>query len=233
MMNSPPIEARCLDKTFGHSPVLRGVNLKVERGRGAIVVGRNGSGKSTLVRLLGGLSTVSAGQALLFGKPSRRLEPRDRRRVGLVTHQSFLYPAMTARENLEFYAALYGLRPSARDVARWLERVGLSHVADERLRTFSRGMEQRLTLARAIIAEPEVLLMDEPLTALDSDGVAIAIGLIEEAVARGCATVITAHEAPSVGRINFPCYELVRGRLRSDIQDSMAAVPSERFTAAI
>src|SRR5207302_10027155 len=116
-MDPPPIEVRKLQKSFGHVPVLRGVDLQVEGGTAALVAGSNGSGKSTLVRILSGLSAATAGQTLLFGKPARDLEARDRRRVGLVTHQSFLYPALTARENLEFYAKLYGLTRDSGDIS--------------------------------------------------------------------------------------------------------------------
>src|ERR1700685_1329276 len=100
MMDAALIEARALDKTFGAIPILRGVNLAVSAGVAAMVVGRNGAGKSTLVRILAGLSTPTAGGALLFGIPSRLLEASDRRRFSIVTHQSFLYPNLTARENL-------------------------------------------------------------------------------------------------------------------------------------
>src|SRR6516225_2403163 len=125
-MNHLPIEAREVGKTFGVSPVLRGVNLKVAQGDGAIVAGHNGSGKSTLVRILAGLSSVSSGEALLFGEPASKLQAHYRRRVGLITHQSLLYPRLTARENLEFYAELYRLDQPTVRVGALLERVGLA-----------------------------------------------------------------------------------------------------------
>jgi heme exporter protein A len=212
-MPALPIEARDLVKTFGISPVLRGVTLKVEQGEAAIIAGQNGSGKSTLVRILAGLSSPSAGEALLFGHSARTLQPSDRRRVGYVTHQSFLYPGLTARENLEFYADLYQVGQRMVAVRQLLERVGLANVADERVRTFSRGMEQRLTLARAIIAEPDVLLMDEPFAALDSEGVALGLELLEEALGRGSAIIITSHRPFQLERLACTSYSLVRGRL--------------------
>jgi len=230
-MSSLPIEARSVHKAFGLTPVLRGVSLKVDQGEGAIVVGHNGSGKSTLVRILAGLSSVSAGEALLFGQPARKLPPGNRRRVGLVTHQSFLYPKLTARENLEFYSELYGLDDRAINVSGWLERIGLAKVADERVSTFSRGMEQRLTLARATITTPDILLMDEPFAALDADGVALALGLIEQALGRGCAIVITAHEPFQIGRMTFTSYALVRGRLHPAPGDSKTEAAAEGAAA--
>jgi heme ABC exporter ATP-binding subunit CcmA len=213
MMNAPLIEARGLDKSFAFSPVLRNVNLTVAAGAGAMVIGRNGAGKSTLVRILAGLSAPSAGEALLFGNSSRALEPDFRRRVGLVAHQSFLYPNLTARENLEFYADLYRLDRAHAGVTGWLARVGLAAVADDRVRTFSRGMEQRLGLARALMPSPEVLLMDEPFAALDPEGAALGAELLTEALARGCAAVITAHEPLIPAGISLDLYEIIRGRL--------------------
>jgi heme exporter protein A len=217
MMDAPPIEARGLDKSFGALPVLRGVNLAVAVGRGVMIIGRNGAGKSTLVRILAGLSASTAGEALLFGHASRELDPALRRRVGLLTHQSFLYPNLTARENLEFYAKIYGLDGShggsRSDITRWLERVGLTAAANERVRTFSRGMEQRLALARAMLHAPDVLLMDEPFAALDTDGVVLAATLINEALERGCAIALTAHEPLKLEGIALDLAEIVRGRL--------------------
>jgi len=231
-MKALPLEARQVGKTFGLSPVLRAVSLKVDQGECAVIVGRNGSGKSTLVRILAGLSSVSAGEALLFGQPARKLQPYDRRRVGLITHQSFLYSRLTARENLEFYAELYGLDHRASRVTELLERIGLASAADERVSSFSRGMEQRLTLARATIAAPDVLLMDEPFTALDADGVEAAMGLIGGALDRGCAIVITAHEHFQFAQLTFSSYALVRGRLSPAPADSKAEAAVQHSAAA-
>lgn len=213
-MSSALIEARTLAKSFGPTPVLRGVNLEIEPGRGVTIAGANGAGKSTLIRLLSGLCAPTSGTAMLFGAPARSLAPTMRRRLGLLTHQSFLYPNLTARENLEFYATLYGLEDRRALAERWLERVGLAGVSEARVRGFSRGMEQRLALARAMLAGPEVLLLDEPLSALDSDGVAMALGLIREAMARGAALLVSAHLAGAMEDLGFEVFSLARGRLR-------------------
>jgi NitT/TauT family transport system ATP-binding protein len=167
-MTDALIEARALGKSFGPTPVLRDVNLSVEAGCGTAVIGANGAGKSTLIRLLAGLSAPSLGAALLFGEPARALRPQLRRRVGLLSHQSFVYPNLTARENLEFYATLYGVEDARAAAIEWLERVALGAAAEARVRGFSRGMEQRLALARAMLARPDVLMLDEPFAALDA-----------------------------------------------------------------
>ncbi len=212
-MSAAPIEARGLAQSFGLTPVLRAISLRVEPGMGLLICGRNGAGKSTLLSLLAGLGTPAAGEALLFGAPSNRLEPALRRRVGLLTHQSFLYPNLTARENLTFFCALYRIASPAPLVQSWIERVGLATAADERVRGFSRGMEQRLALARALLPTPDVLLMDEPFTALDPEGAKLAAGLVGEAMTRGCAVLLTAHQVAQPGSLPLVPYELVRGRL--------------------
>jgi heme exporter protein A len=212
-MTAPLIEARALGKSFGPTPVLREVNLSVEAGGGIAVVGANGAGKSTLIRLLAGLSAPSQGEAMLFGEPARMLAPALRRRVGLLSHQSFLYPNLTARENLEFYAALYGVADAQKTVAEWLERVALGAAADARVRGFSRGMEQRLALARAMLARPDVLMLDEPFAALDGDGAALAAALVREALGRGCAVLASAHSAAPLAELGFATLALSSGKV--------------------
>lgn len=222
-MDAPLIEARGLSKSFGPRPILRGVNLKIGAGSGALIVGSNGAGKSSLLRILAGLSAPTIGAALLFGAPSRTLETSLRARAALVTHQSFLYPNLTARENLIFYADLYGRPRNAAEISGWLERVGLAQAGNDRVRTFSRGMEQRLTLARALLNRPDALLMDEPFAALDPEGVALVGGLLREACERGCALLLTAHQEVTLAGIEFDSYGLVGGRLMAmaDAKDRM------------
>ncbi len=212
-MTAALIEARALGKSFGPTPILRDVSLTVEAGHGAAVIGANGAGKSTLIRLLAGLSAPSLGVAMLFGEPARSLKPELRRRVGLLSHQSFVYPNLTARENLEFYATLYGVEGAPAAAVEWLERVALGAAADARVRGFSRGMEQRLALARAMIARPDVLMLDEPFAALDADGAALAAALVREAMDRGCAVLASAHSASALEDLGFAVLTLSRGRL--------------------
>jgi heme exporter protein A len=207
------VEAHGLGKNFGATPVLRAIDLGIEAGRGAAVSGINGAGKSTLLKLLAGLSAPSFGQAMLFGEESLRLPAEKRRRVGVMTHQSFLYPNLTARENLEFYASLYQVESPTGAARRWLERVGLTSAVDERVSAFSRGMEQRLSAARAMLADPDALLMDEPFAGLDSQGVSMVADLIKEAMARGCAVLVTAHDTPALEKIELKRLELSAGRL--------------------
>ncbi len=215
------VETRSLTKTFGVTPVLREVNLQLPEGRCAILIGGNGSGKSTLLRILAGLSQPTSGDAMVFGESSRNLGVA-RRRIGMLTHQSWLYPNLTARENLHFYAELYGL-PHRDDLAmKWIDAVGLRASADERTREFSRGMEQRLSIARTMMTQPDLLLLDEPFAALDPDGVAIVAGLIRAAVARGCAALLTAHSPFDLG-IETDQYRITNGRVLPLADETRAA----------
>jgi heme exporter protein A len=207
------IEARGLSKSFGRTLILRDVDLTVEAGCGVAVIGANGAGKSTLISLLAGLSVPVSGTAMILGAPARTLASPLRRRVGLLSHQSFLYPNLTARENLEFYATLYGLPDVRAAAAQWLDRVRLSGAADLRVRGFSRGMQQRLSIARAFLAWPDVLLLDEPFSALDADGIATATALIAEALNRRCAVLATAHSPEAMEELGFEIFVLERGRL--------------------
>jgi len=223
-MARPVVETRALSKTFGITPVLRGVELRIEEGRAAMLIGGNGSGKSTLLRILAGLSEPTSGDAIVFGENSRDLGDA-RRRIGMLTHQSWLYPNLSARENLDFYAELYGLPHRDALATKWIEAVGLGASVNERVREFSRGMEQRLAVARAMMTAPDLLLLDEPFAALDPDGVARVGELIRAAIARGCAALITAHAPLDLG-IEADRYFIVNGRVmpyRDDERTRMGA----------
>jgi ABC-2 type transport system ATP-binding protein len=214
-MAAPVIETHGLGKTYGAVPVLREVELNLLPAAAAFILGPNGSGKSTLLRILAGLAKPTNGYALVFGDDTRRLGTRYRRRIGMLAHQSWLYPNLTARENLEFFAALYGLADPVGVAAQWLERVGLAASAGERVSALSRGMEQRLAVARAMLTDPMLLLLDEPFSALDRDGAALVTSLIRSAQWRGASVLATAHAIPELENMNFDLYELADGRLRS------------------
>ena len=226
-MAAPVIETRALTKTFGATPVLREVDFQLANGRCAILIGGNGSGKSTLMRIIAGLSQPTAGATRVFGEDCRRLTVANRKRIGMLTHQSWLYPNLTARENLQFYAELYGMPEVPALAIRWIERVGLGASANERVRGFSRGMEQRLSIARTMMTNPELLLLDEPFAALDRDAVAIATELIRSAIARGATVLITAH-APVDLDIDLESYEITRGKVIRRREDKR---PSLRTSA--
>jgi heme exporter protein A len=212
-MSAPVVETHALAKTYRLAPVLREVNIRLMAGRGAFIIGGNGAGKSTLLRILAGLEAPSDGRAIVFGNDTRKLGPRYRRRIGMMAHQSFLYPNLTARENLEFYAELYSIADPVAAASLWLERVGLAGSADARVRDLSRGMEQRLSAARAMLADPTLLLLDEPFAALDAEGVFLVAALIHSAIERGASILATAHSVPELDGLEFEVFELSHGRL--------------------
>ena len=152
-------------KEAGHRLLLAGVDRSLRRGEAVGLTGANGSGKTTLLRVIAGLSRPSSGRIRLFGE-----EPcaRARRRLGVLLDASFLYGDLTAEENLLYYGRLYGVPDPRGKAAAWLQKVGLRRDARAPVRTFSKGMRQRLAIARTLLHDPELLLLDEPFDGLDA-----------------------------------------------------------------
>ena len=165
---SPRILLRQLSKYFGRFTALDRVDLSLEPGEFVVVLGRNGAGKTTLLHVLALLQEPSDGELLYDGQPARGLAAGFRRRLGFVGHESFLYDELTVEENLHFYARLYGLARPRERVAEVLAEMALAHRAPSLARHLSRGLKQRLALARAWLHRPDLLLLDEPATGLDA-----------------------------------------------------------------
>lgn len=155
------IEARGLEKRYGRKRALASVDLVVPEGGFTVVTGANGSGKTTLLRLLAGLAAPSSGTVSVNA---------DRSRIGYLAHEPLLYRELTAVENLDLYGRLYRVPERRERVGMLLERFALWEVRNARVSAYSRGMTQRLALCRALLHEPELLLLDEPYSALDADG---------------------------------------------------------------
>ena len=172
-------------KQYGLNPVLRGVDLSVEAGEFVTLVGPNGAGKSTLMGIIATLLRPSSGDVLVGGWRLPEQADRVRRHIGLVSHNSLLYRDMTAAENLTFFAKLYQLEDAEARVIEALRKVGLFARQRDPVGTFSRGMVQRLTIARATLHEPDVLLLDEPYTGLDQEATQLLDELLREETARG------------------------------------------------
>ena len=173
MSRLPRLEARDVTRTFGPVTAVERVGFRLGEGEFLTVFGPNGAGKTTLLRILGGGLRPTSGEVLIGGRPLDPAETSWRGRIGVLSHQSFLYGHLTAAENLSFYASLYGVGGGATTVGEALDRVGLLERADRQVRTFSRGMRQRLALARTLLHEPDVVLLDEPYTGLDAHAAAL------------------------------------------------------------
>lgn len=163
----PAIEAEDVVFSFGPLHVLRGVTVRVERGEVLALVGPNGAGKTTFLKILGGLLRPETGRVRLEGIELEHDPAGFRRLIGVISHQPYVYPRLSGRENLEFYARLYGVANAKAAAGRMLEEMGLSAAKEREAATYSRGMMQRLAIGRALLHDPRVLLLDEPFTGLD------------------------------------------------------------------
>ena len=198
-------------KYYGDFPALRGITFEARQGACVALLGRNGAGKTTLLRILAGLSKPSKGAVRVLGRDC--LSAEVRRTTGMLGHGIGIYDELTAAENLELFARLYGVRGPRDAARRWLARTGLNRVANSPAREFSRGMRQRLAVARAFLHEPEVLLLDEPFTALDDRAIALLQQLLREALAGGAAVVMSTHQLREALEMATNVALLVRGRL--------------------
>ena len=162
--SAPAVLGEALEKRYGRKRVLQGVSFSLPRGGFLVVTGPNGSGKTTLLRLVAGLAAPTRGQLQVAG---------DRGDLGFVGHEPLLYRELTALENLELFGRLYRVDERRERSGMLLERFGLWDARSERVSTFSRGMVQRLSLCRALLHDPALLVLDEPFTALDDDGAAV------------------------------------------------------------
>lgn len=209
----PLVVIRGLSKRFGPTWALRNVDLSLAAGRFLAIFGPNGAGKTTLIRILATLSRPSAGQVYVAGVPLAKAGLALRRSIGLVSHQTLLYPDLTAEENLRFYARLYDVPDVERRIDEALARVGLTARRYSLVREFSRGMQQRLSIARAILHDPVLLLLDEPYTGLDPEAAETLDGILQELAAQGRTLVLATH---NLARGLALCDEvaiLARGRL--------------------
>lgn len=210
------IIAHSLEKSFGEWPVLWNLDLSVPWGQSLVLFGANGAGKTTLLRILATHVRADHGSVAVAGHNLRTRSEDARRRIGVVGHRSLLYDDLTCRENLTYYSRLFGLKDHQPKVDEVLEKVKLGNRADHRVRTLSNGMQKRASIARAILHQPDVLLLDEPETGLDRESVSILGTLLAEWTDSGRSVVMTTHDLDlgmswgsragvlRGGKVNFP-----------------------------
>jgi heme exporter protein A len=212
-------------KVFGRQRALVDVRLTLRPGEITGLLGPNGAGKSTLVAILATLVRPSSGE-VRYGDAAAGAPPRAS--IGLVAHDSHCYGDLSGRENLEFFARLYEVEAPAARARTLLERVALDGAAERPARTYSRGMLQRLAVARALVHRPALLLADEPFTGLDRAGVEVLAGLLAEERARGAVTLVVTHDFEAIAPLVDRVLVLARGRVVHD-----GAAPVTRSAAAL
>jgi heme exporter protein A len=188
------IEVNKLVKRFGLKTILRDLEFSVEPGEFVALLGPNGAGKTTFLRILATLSRPSLGIVKVAGYPLPNEAAQVRAKLGVVSHMPLLYPDLTAEENLRFYGRMYGIGNMETRISEVLEMVGLEPRRKDLVRTFSRGMQQRLAIGRAVIHDPEVMLFDEPYTGLDQDASEMLDDVLRSVAANGRTVVMTSHD---------------------------------------
>ena len=188
------IEVKKLVKRFGMKAVLRGLDFHVQTGEFVALLGPNGAGKTTFLHILASLSRPSMGQVKVAGFTLPAQSAAVRQRLGVVSHMPLLYGDLTAEENLQFYGRMYNIQALNKRISEVLDLVGLTSRRRDMVRTFSRGMQQRLAIGRAVLHDPDVMLFDEPYTGLDQDASEMLDGVLKNVAAAGRTVVMTSHD---------------------------------------
>jgi heme ABC exporter ATP-binding subunit CcmA len=185
---------RNLTKSFGRFTALRSLSIEIPRGESLTIVGRNGAGKTTFLKIVSSIIRSYTGEVLISGKNLEQADEDTRRTIGFVSHESLLYKDLTVRDNLSFYARMYGVAGVDERVAEMIRRVDLEAKTDVIVRSLSRGMKQRASLARAFIHKPSILLLDEPFTGLDERASEILDRFLGEFKSAGGTLVMVTHD---------------------------------------
>jgi heme exporter protein A len=212
------IVVKKLVKRFGPKVVLRGLDFEVESGEFVALLGPNGAGKTTFLRILASLSRPVMGEVRIAGYRLPHQAAAVRRRLGVVSHLPLLYGDLTAEENLRFFGRMYGIPEMEPRISEVLEIVGLAARRRDLVRTFSRGMQQRLAIGRAVLHDPEVMLFDEPHTGLDQDACEMLDTVLREVAARGRTVVMTSHDLARTADLASRFDVLSRGKIVASAQ---------------
>ncbi len=190
------VSIRKLSKVFGKNPVLKSLDLDLEKGEFAVIFGPNGAGKTTLLKLISTLTTPTEGSVFVSGFNVVEEPEKARREIGLLSHESYLYGELSAKENLRFFGQMYGIKGQKLEerISSILEDTGLVAKTDERVSTFSRGMKQRLSIARTLLHRPSILLLDEPYTGLDPGASLVFENLIKSPEFQKSTKLMVSHD---------------------------------------
>lgn len=216
MADPPAVAAAELALTIDDRPILCDINVRFGQGRTVALLGANGAGKSSLLRVLATLTPPTRGSLHLFGRAVGPNSVKIRARIGIIAHQPMLYRDLSPRENLRFFAALYDLRDPAKRIADMLDLVALTPRADDPVKTLSRGMVQRVAIARSLVHAPDLLLADEPFTGLDAPSTRALEALLARLRAQGRTIVLVNHDIRQSLAISDDVVVLHRGRVALD-----------------
>ena len=182
-----------LVKTYGNFDALKGVSLNIKAGEFYTLFGPNGAGKTTLIKLFATLTAPTSGKLKVLGLDAKKEVKNIRSNIGVISHDTYLYENLTALENIVFFAELYGIADVDNRARTAINQVGLSSRLNDLVRTFSRGMKQRLTVARSMVHDPKILLLDEPYTGLDLAGAQLFGEMLSDLKSQGRTILMTTH----------------------------------------
>jgi heme exporter protein A len=208
------LDSRDIEKKFGYSFAVRNISLQIQRGEFVALFGRNGAGKTTFLKIAATLMRPTKGTLAIEGFDIAKQPEEARRRIGFLSHNTFVYRDLSALENLKFFCRLYGVDDSEDRLLGILDGVGLRKRAEDPVRAFSRGLQQRVGIARALLHDPSLILLDEPYTGLDANASQTLNKLLDSAVAAGKTVVLTTHDVD----------QGLRGATRAVIVDRGAVV---------
>lgn len=210
--SEPTIRVKDIRKAFGVLQALSGISFELNEGDFLTIFGPNGAGKTTLIKILAGLTKPTSGVATVAGYDVAEGDPQLRRELGVIAHASCLYADLSALENLVFYAKMYGLDNAREKAIQAIEEVGLQERMHDSIRTFSRGMQQRISIARAVIHDPSVLFLDEPFTGLDPHGSNVLKKYLHSLHTNERTIIMTTHDLPCGLEMGDKIAVQVRGR---------------------
>lgn len=225
MADALALDSREIEKKFGYSFAVRSINLQVHRGEFVALFGRNGAGKTTFLKIAATLMRPTRGTLSIEGFDIRKEPEAARRRIGFLSHNTFVYRDLSALDNLKFFCRLYGAVDSDERLLGILDRVGLRKRAGDPVRAFSRGLQQRVGIARAMLHDPSLILLDEPYTGLDANSSQTLNDLLDSAVAAGKTVILTTHDLNQGLRGATRAVIVDRGTV---VHDSKAGDPAAR-----
>lgn len=229
MSKTLALESEDIQKTFGHFTALNGVSLRVAQGEFVTLFGRNGAGKTTYLKIAATLIRATKGKLRIQGIDISQEPELARRHIGFLSHNTSLYRDLSPIENLQFFSRLYGVSDSESRVEELLDRVGLRKRSREPIRGFSRGLHQRLGIARIMLHDPSLILLDEPYTGLDANAVDILNDILDEARRKGNTIILTTHDLEHGLRASSRAIIIDRGRLVFD-DDAQGPGVREAYT---